>query len=103
MTTPLTAKQKAAAAAILAAEQAASAPNTTETEQEAPTNVGAENKIPDPVIETAIVETDPKPTTQPKSRRFKTGVGYKGNIYQAGQSYPLSDEEAHALAKFIES
>ena len=102
MATPLTAKQKAAAAK-LAAEQAASAPSTTDTKQEDPTKVGAENEVPDPVIETKIVEADPEPTTQPKIHRFKTGVGYKGNIYQAGQSYPLSDEEAQALAKFIES
>ena len=60
---------------------------------------------PTPEVTTPEVVT-PEVTTpevvEPKQYRFITGVGYKGEIYQAGQSYKLSDEDAQALAHFIE-
>ena len=52
--------------------------------------------------EVATPEAATPEIVEPKQYRFATGVGYKGDIYQAGQSYPLSDEDAQALAHFIE-
>lgn len=40
---------------------------------------------------------------KPKQFRFKTSVGHKGKIYKANVSYPLSDDDAAALANFIDA
>lgn len=40
---------------------------------------------------------------KPKQYRFKTSVGHKGKIYTANQSYALSDDDAAALANFIDA
>lgn len=40
---------------------------------------------------------------KPKQYRFKTSVGHKGKIYKANDSYALSDDDAAALANFIDA
>lgn len=40
---------------------------------------------------------------KPKQYRIKTSVGHKGKIYTANQSYALSDDDAAALANFIDA
>lgn len=40
---------------------------------------------------------------KPQQYRFKTSVGHKGKIYTANQSYALSDDDAAALANFIDA
>lgn len=52
--------------------------------------------------EVATPEAATPEAAEPKQYRFAAGVGYKGDVYQVGQSYPLSDEDAQALAHFIE-
>ena len=59
-----------------------------------------------PPVDTPPVDTPPVDTalseSAPKQHKFSKTVGHKSKIYEAGQSYPLPDEDAQALAHFIE-
>ena len=86
-------KAKAAAEAQEAAEKAKADAEAQEAAEKAKADAEAQE----------AAEKAKANAAKPQQYRFKTSVGHKGKIYTANQSYALSDDDAAALANFIDA
>lgn len=99
--TPTTEELKAKEAQE-AAEKAKAAAESQEAAEKAKAAAEAQEALKAKEAQEAA-EKAKADAAKPKQYRFKTSVGHKGKIYTANQSYALSDDDAAALANFIDA